>query len=200
MVTAMRADDKVLLLTAFEGFTTRSGKVIEHNPTGDIAAAVARADPRIVTAVLPVSFARTRQALEQLFDRVRPDVWVGLGVAASRPDINIEALAVNSERATGADNDGDSPDGRPIVDGAPDSYGTSLDAAAVAGQLAREGHPISVSTDAGEFLCNQVFYLGCHHREQWGCPSSAAFVHVPLEGVAQEVIVETITQVVKRML
>ncbi len=198
MVTPMGPDDKVLV-TAFGAFTTRAGLRIDPNPTVAIAEAIGRRCSNVVTATLPVSFERTPAALEGLIERWKPAAWLGMGAAATRPDIDIEVIALNVEHASRADNDGDSPTDRPIVPLAPAAYRTRLDAAALAAELRADGLPVSASHHAGTFLCNQAFFVGCHRSESRGVPAVAAFVHVPVNGVEQSVIVDAVIRVINRL-
>lgn len=184
MVAAVPHADKPVLLTAFGSFTTREGTRVEHNPTLDVAAAVADLRASVITAVLPVSFGRAPIALRALFDAHSPALWIGLGVTATRPTIDLEAVALNLESATRADEDGDRPTDRPIVAGAPLALRPGWDPRPIAATLAARDLPVTVSHHAGTFLCNQAMYVGCHAAQTTGCPEVAAFVHVPLEGTS----------------
>jgi pyrrolidone-carboxylate peptidase len=45
--------------------------------------------------------------------------------------------------------------------------------------LNRYGAPAVAAFHAGTFLCNQVFFLGCHGVESGTSLEKAAFIHVP---------------------
>ena len=168
-----------ILLTGFEPFTTGQGLVLDHNPTASIATQVATTLDHATSAVLPVSYQRTKSALLELFDTLKPRVWVGMGFAPHRATLDLEAVALNVEHAVGADNDGHQPFMGEIFEGAPTAYRTRLKLNEAISTFAAHGVPAQVSTHAGTFLCNQAFYLGCHRCETTGTPDLAAFIHVP---------------------
>ncbi len=167
-----------MLLTGFEPFTTGLGLELSHNPTADIVRRVAPQVPGASAAVLPVSYAATPRALHDLFEQRRPRVWVGLGFAPHRESLDLEVFALNVEHAVRGDNDGACPSLGEIVPGGPPAYRTRLDVAAAVALFAEHGVEASPAFHAGTFLCNQVFYLGCHHCEAGGL-DLAAFIHVP---------------------
>jgi len=167
-----------VLLTGFEAFTTGQGLALTHNPTADIVERVAAGLEGVASAVLPVSFASTPVALREAFERHEPRVWVGLGYAPHRETLDIETLAVNVEHAARGDNDGARPLMGEVVPGGPAAYRTRLDVAGAIAAFAAHGVEAVPGFHAGTFLCNQVFYLGCHRCEAGGL-DLAAFIHVP---------------------
>lgn len=167
-----------MLLTGFEPFTTGQGLVLDHNPTADIVRRVAEELEGVTFGVLPVSYRRTPDALERLWATHAPRAWVGLGYAPHRQRVDIETIALNVEDCVGADNDGDQPQMREVVAGGPVAYKTALDVATAAGHFGAHGIDAAAAFHAGTFLCNQVFYLGCH-RQAAGLLETAAFIHVP---------------------
>lgn len=169
----------MILLTGFEPFTTGQGLELTHNPTADI---VARVGPRVSGvehAVLPVSYARTREALGALFESLKPRAWVGLGFAPHRTTLDIETLAVNMEHAVRGDNDGEQPWMREIVAGAPAAYRGRLNMDLAVDCFTQNGVAAMPCFHAGTFLCNQTFFLGCHRCETDRAMELAAFIHVP---------------------
>ena len=172
----------MILLTGFEPFTTGQGLVLTENPTADIVKGVASrwpaAAPDLVAEVLPVSYLRTRQALNQSLAQYAPQVWIGLGFAPHRTSLDIEVVALNLEHAVRGDNDGDQPWLRTLAVDGPLAYQTRLDVAHAVQVFQTHGVDAKASTHAGTFLCNQVFYLGCHACEA-GPLDLAAFIHVP---------------------
>jgi len=68
----------------------------------------------LYTAILPVSFKRTRRILQELLGEYRPDIYIGLGIAAGIPYIAVERIAVNMMDAKIPDNDGEQPIDEPI--------------------------------------------------------------------------------------
>lgn len=167
------------LLTGFEPFTTGQGLALTHNPTAGMVERVAARMNGVDAAVLPVSYAATRARLTALFDALQPRIWIGLGYAPHRTTLDVETIAVNMEHAVGSDNDGERPWMRPIIAGAPVAYESTLDMAMAVDALGAAGVEAKPCFHAGTFLCNQVFYLGCHRAHTHEHLSTAAFIHVP---------------------
>ena len=168
----------MLLLTGFVPFTTGQGLKLTHNPTGDIALSLGSSLPNVQGAVLPVSFAKTKAALLSLLGETQPTHWIGMGFAPHRSTIDVEVIALNIEHAISGDNDGDSPSMRPIIAEAPLAYRTPHNLDPLISRLDGHSQPAKANFHAGTFLCNQVFYLGCHHV-QTGQLQTATFIHVP---------------------
>ena len=109
----------MILVTGFEPFTTGQGLKLKHNPTGDIAMAVGARLDNAIGSVLPVSFAKTKASLLDLFDKHKPTHWLGMGFAPHRTTIDVEVVALNLEHAVRGVRDGRRAEGnlaaRPIV-------------------------------------------------------------------------------------
>lgn len=181
-----------VLLTAFEPFVGNGGVRVDPNPSHaavmEALHELAETLPGLAVhvAVLPVSFRRTREALDALFAEVRPTVFVGVGAAIGRTRVEVEMVGVNLEHATGSDADGDVPTLRPIEPGAPLALPSPPRLSNLVIDLAADGHPIGASVHAGTFLCNQVLYLGLS-RAQAGA-LEATFVHVPAADVVPSAV------------
>ena len=93
----------MILVTGFEPFTTGQGLKLDHNPTGDIAMAVASRLNSAHGSVLPVSFAKTKASLLDLFEKHRPTHWLGMGFAPHRTTSDVEGVALNLEHAVRGD-------------------------------------------------------------------------------------------------
>lgn len=172
--------EKVMfLVTGFEPFTTGEGLVLDHNPTAEMALRLADEHVDVVGAVLPVSFAQTRQALTSLWETHQPERWIGLGFAPHRRRVDVETVALNVEHAVRGDNAGERPTDRAIIEGAPLAYRTRVDTGFAADLFVQYGVEAGPGFHAGTFLCNQTFYLGCHRVEMGSSLRSALFIHVP---------------------
>lgn len=166
----------IVLVTGFEPF---DGALI--NPSGEIAQRLAdrgHPDARIISVVLPVSFARAAPLLLTAIDTHRPDVVIALGLAKSRTSITPERIAINLADARIADNDGSQPRDTTIELDGPAARFTGLPATAIAQALDAAGIPSEVSLTAGSYVCNHVFYT------LMGVAASrpglrAGFIHVP---------------------
>lgn len=191
-----------VLITGFEPFTTGQGLKLSENPTSNWACSVAHQVPNCVAATLPVSYKRTRLVLGQLFDEHQPKVWIGLGFAPHRHNIDVECVALNLEDCRGQDNDGESPKRRKIIQSAPLALATRFDVDGLVAKLNAANLSAQASFHAGTFLCNQTFYLGCHAVEIGATLSKAGFIHVPPNINAEafiEVLIEVLSHEVSSM-
>ena len=176
-----------VLLTGFEPFEQQ-----EVNASWAAVRAVAadwdaRAEGAgLVTALLPVSFARAPRRLAELLAEVRPDLVVCVGEAGGRSAVGVERVAVNVQDARIPDEDGAQPVDEPVVPGGPVAHLSTLPVKACLAAMQAAGVPGEVSNTAGTYVCNTVAYalaeqLGASGRGGAGGPAGArgGFVHVP---------------------
>lgn len=133
----------------------------------------------LVTAVLPVSYARSLSVLDALLEQAQPDLVLCTGQAAGRARLCVERIAVNRQDASIADNDGLRPIDVPVVPGGPAAYLASLPAGAGVRALRAAGLPAEISMNAGTFVCNHVFYGLMHRLSAARSRVRAGFLHVP---------------------
>lgn len=160
-----------VLLTGFEPF----GKAT-LNPSGEIVKQIS--GDNIVTAILPVAYAQSAEALLELIDQHNPDVVISLGQAEGRTQITPERIAINLDDARIADNEGVTRIDEPILVGGPVAYESTLPIKAIVEAIKLEGIPATVSLSAGAFLCNHIFYV--MQNKIAGTEVRSGFVHVPL--------------------
>jgi pyroglutamyl-peptidase len=163
------------LATGFEPF---DGAGV--NPSQRLVELLGVAPPEgveLVTAVLPVSWARAGAELERAVAATDPDVVVCFGQADGRAGISVERFALNHDDA-GPDND-EAERHEEIDVGGPVAYRSTLPVDAIVAALRAADIPAVASRDAGGFLCNHVFYVLMRLLQQR--PSArGGFVHVPL--------------------
>jgi pyroglutamyl-peptidase len=175
-----------VLLTGFEPFDGQAVNAswlavqaveaawVEVGHTGD----------ELVTACLPVSFARAPGSLGARWAVARPDVVICVGEAGGRARVGIEEVAVNRAAAEIPDNDGAQPADVPVVEGAPASYPTGLPTEACLAAVRAVGVPVELSVSAGTFVCNATFFAALHHAATPpGAGVRVGFVHVPRDPV-----------------
>lgn len=163
-----------VLLTGFEPFDAQ-----QVNASWLAVEEVARAwsGPALEVVRLPVSFARAPAALRRALDRTRPDVVVCVGEAGERSAVSVERVAINVADARIPDNDGAQPTDEPLVPDGPVAYLTGLPLRRCVAAVAAAGVPVEVSSSAGTFVCNAVFYTLA--RALSGTGVAHGFVHVP---------------------
>lgn len=176
----MRGDVGVrtVLVTGFEPFAGAA-----DNPSGDAVRRLARdwdGPERLVTEVLPVTFADAAARVCALIDEHDPVAVVAVGLAEGRAELTPERVAVNLADARIPDNAGAQPVDEPVVAGGPAAYLTTAPVKHAVAALLAAGLPAAVSHTAGTFVCNHVFYAALHHLATTGrAHVPATFVHVP---------------------
>lgn len=167
----------LILLTGFEPFGGAA-----DNPSRAAVLALAEQPPpgvRLVTAILPVTYEGAAPALRDAVRSLRPDVVIGAGLAGGRRELSVERVAINVDDARLADNLGQRRIDSPVVPGGPAGYFSTLPIKSVAAAIRRAGVPASVSQTAGTFLCNHVFYAGCHLAATEFPAMRVGFIHMP---------------------
>jgi pyroglutamyl-peptidase len=160
-----------ILLTGFEPF----GKAT-LNPSGEIVKQIS--GENIVTAILPVAYAKSAKRLMQLIAEHNPEVVICLGQAEGRTQITPERIAINLDDARLADNEGVMRNEMPILLDGPVAYESTLPIKEIVKAINNTGVPAAVSLSARAFLCNHVFYVAQDHFK--GTKVRSGFVHVPL--------------------
>lgn len=150
-----------VLVVGFEPF---DGATL--NPSQEVARA-------LDGEVAPVDSVRIGPWLEEVLARRRPDLILGLGESRTSAVIRVERVAVNLLDFEIPDAGGAQPQDQPVVPGGPPAYFTGLRAREVCAAIRAEGLPAMLSVGAGTYLCNQFFYLACHHGYR------AGFLHLP---------------------
>ena len=161
----------MILLTGFEPF----GKAT-LNPSGEIVKQIS--GENIVTAILPVAYAKSAERLMQLIAEHNPEVVICLGQAEGRTQITPERIAINLDDARLADNEAVMRNEMPILLDGPVAYESTLPIKEMVKAINNTGVPAAVSLSAGAFLCNHVFYVAQNHFK--GTKVRSGFVHVPL--------------------
>jgi pyroglutamyl-peptidase len=165
-----------LLVTGFDAFGGRA-----FNPSEAIVRGLAADPPAadVHALVLPTVYAEAASRVAAAVRTLRPDAMLMFGLAESSPGLRLERFALNSVDSAAADNAGACRPGQPVVPGGPAAYATACDVHALAARLAGAVPEVSVSTNAGGYVCNTVYYAALHAIAESGLPTRALFVHVP---------------------
>ncbi len=168
-----------VLVTGFEAFgDDPSGQGL--NPSALAALALQSntiAGHRVVAAVLPCVFGQSAKVLKALIKRHQPRLVMCVGQAGGRAGISIERIAVNLDDAPLPDNASVMLRNTAIVAKGPAGYFSTLPIEAMLAALQDEQLPCELSSTAGHFVCNHVFYALMHSLRRAALP--AGFVHVP---------------------
>ncbi|WP_309129626.1 pyroglutamyl-peptidase I [Microbacterium sp.] len=163
-----------ILLTGFEPFDGA-----DRNPSGEAVTEVARTyrgPHQLVTATLPVAFARAAERLRALIDEHTPDAVVATGLAAGSDRIAVERVGVNLMDARIPDNDGRQPADEASEPGGPAARFATLPVKRIARALDDHGLPARLSLSAGSYVCNHVLYTALSAVRG---DARAGFVHLP---------------------
>jgi len=163
-----------------QGFGPFGGR--SENPSRQLVHALAQQRPELACEVIDTSVRAASAAVPELMDRHRPDTWIGVGLAAGRAALGVEAVAANLAdwSAAAADVEGMSSVRRPIAADGPAAYLTTLPAGAILAAWRGAGVPGFLSLSAGSYLCNYAFYLASHTAGRLGLGCRVGFIHVPL--------------------
>ena len=135
----------------------------------------------VVSEILPTEWTRAPQRLSELYTKLHPKLALHFGVSERASGFVIETLAVNRCAST-ADAAGCLPHSDLIDEAGLETASTRLPAERIVARLSALGLPASLSTDAGHYLCNTIFYRALQQAvSDPAKPTIAGFVHIPTE-------------------
>lgn len=173
-----------ILVTAFEPYggndTNISQRVLDAT----------QAD--VAKLLLPVSFRRAPEVLNEAIGQLQPDVIIAMGQAAEGDKIRLERLAINLMDSAKGDNDGYIPDEELICPEAPLALKTALPVKQLCADCINAGLPTIISNSAGSYVCNRVYWEALHYTEK------ALFVHIP-KNMDIETVRNTIMFLIKQL-
>jgi pyroglutamyl-peptidase len=168
---------KTILITGFEPFGGES-----VNPALEAIKNLSSwkaEDYHIAVKEIPTVFNSALDQLYQAIEEIKPDIVICVGQAGGRSDITVERVAINIDDARIADNAGNQPIDKSVVEGGPVGYWSTLPIKAMVKVMNDQGIPASVSQTAGTFVCNHVFYGLMHHLSNAGHSGKGGFIHIP---------------------
>lgn len=169
-----------LLLTGFEPFHT-----YPVNPSAQAASALDGLEVggvRVQSALLPVEPHAAAEALRGLLAAHQPGAVLLTGLAAGRPQVTLERVAVNIMDFAIPDNAGQTYRDAPACTdaGAPAAHLSTLPLRPILAAWREDGIPGHISNTAGLYVCNFVMYHALHHLAQEGrAHVPCGFLHVP---------------------
>lgn len=173
-----------VLLTGFEAFGDSRHSSAELNPSWQAVQSLdgdRLAGHRVVAARLPCVFGASLTVLRALLQQHRPNLVIAVGEAGGRSALSLERIAINLDDAPMPDNVGVQPVDQSVEATGPAAYFSSLPIKAMLHDLHQAGLPAEISSSAGSYVCNHVFYGLMHSLSQEptlrGC--LGGFLHVP---------------------
>jgi pyroglutamyl-peptidase len=168
---------RTILVTGFEPF---GGETV--NASWEAAQKLegwCHGDTVAVARLLPCAYDASVKTFISAIETLRPDGLLMAGQAARRAVVCVERFARNLDDATAADNDGVLRTAMRISDGAPERLEATASVSAIARAIREAGIPARISTDAGGFVCNHLYFGALRYLGSRGSVIPAVFVHLP---------------------
>jgi pyroglutamyl-peptidase len=156
-----------------------------RNPSADLVRSLARrrrpalADVRIISAVLPTTYAAVVEELPALLKRHDPDLVLFFGLAGGANAVRIESRAVNAASAIHPDARRAKLTTREVVRGSPAELKVTAPLRQAAAAVRLAGMTAVLSRDAGRYICNAALFAGLDLSRRTGRPARIAFIHIP---------------------
>jgi len=173
-----------VLLTGFDRFGEH-----DFNPSERLVRAMAaRGLVDFVCEILPTEYKRADSIIRERIRALRPDILLGTGVAATRPTLCLERVALNIDDAEIADNRGVLRSGSSIEPRGPLALETGCALPPIADRLRIAGIAVAISTHAGTFLCNHVYYAALAELKRHQIAGKCLFLHLPMRAEIGEFV------------
>ena len=142
--------------------------------------------------VLPVEYGRSFDMLQPVLRSVEHSAVICFGLADGA-ELRLERTAQNRSSAEAPDNAGIKASGT-IISGAPATLESRLPLDAVAAALSALDAPFRWSSDAGGYVCNDLFFRLLHAEPDRSC----GLIHVPpLERLGEEQLLAAAAKIVE---
>jgi pyroglutamyl-peptidase len=162
---------------------------VPKNPSAEIVQALAKtrrfraADIALDTAIFPTAYGAAEAALEKLIAK-KPDAIVLFGVAGSARHIRVETTARNRASILYPDHARFTPAARKLIADGGERIGVRGAAIRMRAAIRATGAKAELSTNAGSYLCNAVFYQALAATAPINPSPLTFFIHVPPIGAA----------------
>ncbi|MCH4209058.1 pyroglutamyl-peptidase I [Bifidobacterium sp.] len=150
-----------------------------HAESGDYDDPLRDVDVSITAVRLPISFSNAWPSLLATIEASRPDIVIATGLKRAARGILLERCATNVMDASRPDADNALPSREPIDAQGPAAYWTRLPLRSILADFTKHDIPATLSSDAGTFVCNSLFYSLLH----WTASQQrtlAGFVNFPM--------------------
>ncbi|XP_052008697.1 pyroglutamyl-peptidase 1 isoform X2 [Xyrauchen texanus] len=125
---------------------------------------------------IPVSYAKSQQVLDDIWQKITPKVAVHLGIAPGAKGITVEQTGKN-HCYKDRDMSGLCPINHCCIEGGPERMDSFIDMRSLSKLLKSMGLDVIYSRDAGRYLCDFVYYYSLYHGQ-----GKAVLIHVPASG------------------
>ncbi|MBW3088934.1 pyroglutamyl-peptidase I [Bifidobacterium sp. 82T24] len=140
---------------------------IEVNPSAEVARTLSShgiddmpdgTSATVTSVLLPLSFQNAWPTLRETIDAVHPDIVIATGLKTRSHSVALERCATNLIDASRPDVDNVQPRRTPINPEGSAAYWTRLPLRAILHDFTKRNIPATLSSDAGTFVCNSLFY------------------------------------------
>ena len=134
---------------------------------------------RVVVEEITMDFTKVRDIIEDHIENNKPSAIICTGVSGAGSGIAVERIAINVSTALPPRWEGDVDLDKPLRDGGPAGYFTTLPYRKLLEALKDAKIPASLSGSAGTVGCNQIFYYTLDYLARNKIDIPAGFIHVP---------------------
>jgi len=134
---------------------------------------------RVVVEEITMDFTKVRDIIEDHIENNKPSAIICTGVSGAGSGIAVERIAINVSTALPPRWEGDVDLDKPLRDGGPAGYFTTLPYRKLLEALKDAKIPASLSGSAGTVGCNQIFYYILDYLTRNKINIPAGFIHVP---------------------
>jgi pyroglutamyl-peptidase len=155
------------------------------NPSADLVRALGQrrrpafAGTRIITAVLPTTYAAVTTELPALLAKSDPDLVLFFGLAGGSRCIRIETRAVNAASVLHPDAVRAKLERRALIQDAPMELMVRAPVRKLIAAARMTGVPVRLSCDAGRYICNAGLFACLDITRRRERPRYIALVHIP---------------------
>jgi pyroglutamyl-peptidase len=133
----------------------------------------------VAARLLPCAYDASVKELIRAIETLRPDAILMTGQAARRGVVCVERFARNLDDAAAPDHLGVLREAVAICEDAPERLEAAAPVTAIARAIREAGIAARVSTNAGGFVCNHLYFGALRHLSAAGRATPAVFVHLP---------------------
>ena len=131
-----------------------------------------------VALMLPCVYGASVDAFIEAFERTRPVATLMTGQAARRGVVCVERFARNLANTATPDNHG-VVRGSAALDPGPAQFEATAPVSVIARAIRDGGVSARVSTNAGDYVCNHLYYGALDHLRSASPDTPAVFLHLP---------------------
>jgi len=134
---------------------------------------------RVEFLEIPVDSLQLSTTVEQTLLDLKPDAWIGLGVASGANIIKAEMVGVNWLHFRVPDIKGYTPKLQRVMGDGACAYDATLPNQEIVQVLNKSSIPANLSFSAGTHMCNQMLYSTRYFVEKHQLPTLCGFMHIP---------------------